>query len=168
MSQRSYFDAMEYDAMIAEYGRPETFMDDIARMQRDKLRSLQNARFLNVVSFAWKIPFYQRHWGGAGVIPGDIQSIDDIGKLPPYSKEDLMASVEAYPPIGDFHGLDTYAEQDRPPLVFQTTSGTTGRPQPLLFGQKAGRSRICCLLGSMPCKVLVAKTLFILSMVMEW
>lgn len=137
MSQPSYFDAMTYDAMIADYGRPETFVDEIARMPRDTLRNLQNERFLKLVAFAWKIPFYQRHWGAAGVTPQDIQSIDDIGKLPPYSKEDLMASVEAFPPIGDFHGLDTYAPEDRPPLVFQTTSGTTGRPQPLLFGPKS-------------------------------
>ena len=137
MSQPSYFDAMNYESLIADYGRPETFVDEIARMPREKLRALQNERFLRVMAFAWKIPFYQRHWGAAGVTPGDIGSLDDIGKLPPYSKEDLMASVEAYPPIGDFHGLDTYAPQDRPPLVFQTTSGTTGRPQPLLFGPKS-------------------------------
>lgn len=137
MSQRSYFDAIGYEAMISEYGRPETFVDEIARMPREKLRALQNERFLKVVAFAWKIPFYKRHWGSVGIMPGDIQSVDDIGKLPPYSKEDLMAAVEAHPPIGDFHGLDTYAEEDRPPLVFQTTSGTTGRPQPLLFGPKS-------------------------------
>jgi phenylacetate-CoA ligase len=137
MSQPSYFDAMGYDEMIAEYGRPDSFVDRIARMPREDLRTLQNERFLKVVAFAWKIPFYQRHWGAVGVTPDDIRSIDDIGKLPPYSKEDLMASVEAHPPIGDFHGLDTYAKEDRPPLVFQTTSGTTGRPQPLLFGPKS-------------------------------
>jgi len=48
-----------------------------------------------------------------------------------------MASVEAHPPLGDFHGLDTYPPGRRPPLIFQTTSGTTGRPQPLLFGPKS-------------------------------
>jgi phenylacetate-CoA ligase len=137
MSNQSYFDAMNYEAMIAEYGHPENFIDEIAKMPRDKLRALQNERFIKVVNFGWKIPFYQRHWGAAGVRPNDIQSIDDIHKLPPYSKEDLMASVEAYPPIGDFHGLDTYMPEERPSLVFQTTSGTTGRPQPLLFGPKS-------------------------------
>ena len=137
MSQPSYFDAMGYNEMIADYGRPETFIERIARIPREDLRLLQNERFLNVVAFAWKIPFYQRHWGAAGVVPDDIRSIDDIGKLPTYSKEDLMASVEAHPPMGDFHGLDSYAKENRPPLVFQTTSGTTGRPQPLLFGPKS-------------------------------
>ncbi len=137
MSQPSYFDAMQYDRMIADYGRPDTFVDRIARMPRDALRALQEERFARIMAFAWKIPFYQRLWGAAGVTPGDIATLDDIGKLPTYSKADLMQSVEAHPPIGDFHGLDTYAEADRPPLVFQTTSGTTGRPQPLLFGPRS-------------------------------
>jgi phenylacetate-CoA ligase len=64
-------------------------------------------------------------------------TLDDITKLPTYSKGDLMASVEAHPPLGDFHGLDSYPPGIRPPLIFQTTSGTTGRPQPLLFGPKS-------------------------------
>jgi len=48
-----------------------------------------------------------------------------------------MASVEAHPPLGDFHGLESYPKDQRPPMVFQTTSGTTGRPQPLIFGPKS-------------------------------
>jgi phenylacetate-CoA ligase len=137
MKQLSYFDAMQYDQLIADYGQPEDFVPKIAKMPRDALRTLQNKRFMEVVDFAWRIPFYQRHWDAAGVTRNDIKSLDDIEKLPTYSKTDLMASVEAFPPIGDFHGLDTYLPQDRPPLVFQTTSGTTGRPQPLLFSPKS-------------------------------
>ena len=137
MTQSSYFDAMKYDQMIAEYGRPEAFETHIAKMPRDALFDLQNKRFMKVMAFAWQIPFYQRHWAAAGVKPEDITSLHDIEKLPPYSKGDLMKSVEAYPPIGDFHGLDTYSKDTRPPLIFQTTSGTTGRPQPLLFGPRS-------------------------------
>lgn len=135
--QPSYFDSMDYAALIAEYGRPETFESEIARMPRERLRALQEERFRKVMAFAWKVPFYQRLWGAKGIKPGDIQSLDDIGKLPTYSKADLMASVETYPPIGDFHGLETYPPEQRPALVFQTTSGTTGRPQPLLFGPRS-------------------------------
>ncbi len=133
----NYFEAMDYAGMIRDYGRPESFVERFTAMSRDELRALQNERFLKIVAFAWKVPFYQRHWGAAGVEAGDIRSIEDIVKLPAYSKADLMASVEAHPPIGDFHGLDTYPPETRPPLVFQTTSGTTGKPQPLLFGPKS-------------------------------
>lgn len=134
--QPSYFDALDYSAILNDYGRPEDFTQTIAKMPREALRALQNERFLKLIAFAWKIPFYQRLWGNAGVTPADIRSIEDIVKLPSYSKSDLMASVEAYPPMGDFHGLDTYPKDQRPPMVFQTTSGTTGRPQPLIYGPK--------------------------------
>lgn len=137
MPAPSYFDAMDHPGLIAAYGRPQDFATRIARTSRDELRALQEARFARVMAFAWKVPFYQRLWGAKGIEPGDIRSLDDITRLPAYSKSDLMASVEAHPPLGDFHGLDTYTPATRPPLIFQTTSGTTGRPQPLLFGPKS-------------------------------
>lgn len=137
MSGPTYFDAMDYPGMIAEYGRPEDFVPRFGRLSRDELRAVQERRFAQVMAFAWKVPFYQRLWGAKGIEPGDIRGLDDLGKLPTYSKGDLMASVEAHPPIGDFHGLDTYPADRRPPLIFQTTSGTTGRPQPLLFGPRS-------------------------------
>ena len=137
MPQPNYFDAMDYPGMLADYGRPEDFVDRVGRLSPEALHALQTKRFLKVVAFAWQVPFYQRLWGAAGVTPGDIRSIDDITRLPTYSKSDLMASVEMRPPLGDFHGLDSYAPGDRPPLIFQTTSGTTGRPQPLLFGPRS-------------------------------
>ena len=133
----NYFDAMDYPALISAFGRPEDFATRIGRRSRDELRAGQNAQFLKLMTFAWTVPFYRRLWGNAGVEPTDIRSLDDITRLPCYSKADLMASVEAYPPLGDFHGLDSTPPDQRPPLIFQTTSGTTGRPQPLLFGPKS-------------------------------
>jgi phenylacetate-CoA ligase len=44
-----------------------------------------------------------------------------------------MASVEAHPPWGDYHGVDLGSGQ-RPHVVFHTTSGTTGTPQPIFYG----------------------------------
>jgi len=137
MPTPNYFDAMDYPGILAEYGRPEEFTARIGRMSRDERRTLQNRRFLSIMAFGWKVPFYRRLWGMAGMEAGDIRSLDDITRLPCYSKYDLMASVEAHPPLGDFHGLDSHAADQRPPLIFQTTSGTTGRPQPLLFGPKS-------------------------------
>jgi phenylacetate-CoA ligase len=133
----TYFEAMDYTGMLRDFGRPEEFATRFARLSRDELHARQEERFRKVLAFAWKVPFYRRLWGAAGVGPADVRGLDDIGRLPAYSKSDLMASVEAHPPLGDFHGLDTYPEGARPPLIFQTTSGTTGRPQPLLFGPKS-------------------------------
>ncbi len=137
MSPPNYFDAVDYPGIREAYPTGKAFLTTFKGMSSDELRARQDAQFAKVMEFAWKVPFYQRHWGAKGIERGDIRGLDDITKLPTYSKSDLMASVEAFPPIGDFHGLDTYPDDARPPLIFQTTSGTTGKPQPLLFGPKS-------------------------------
>ncbi len=133
----NYFDALEYPKLVASYPLAADARDRFTSMSTDRLRALQDERFRTIMAFAWKVPFYQRQWGRVGLEPGDIQGLDDIVNLPIYSKADLMASVETHPPLGDFHGLDTYTIDRRPPVIMQTTSGTTGRPQPLLFGPKS-------------------------------
>ena len=75
MTLPTYFDAMDYPAMIAEYGRHEDFVPRYGRLSRDDLRAVQNRRFMNVMQFAWKIPFYQRLWGAKGITPADIASL---------------------------------------------------------------------------------------------
>ncbi len=123
--------------MVQDYGKPDEFTTRFQQMSGDELRTLQNTRFMEIVEFAWQIPFYQRLWQTHGIEQTDIQSLDDIVKLPCYSKADLMQSVEAHPPLGDFDGRAIYADTQRPPLIIQTTSGTTGKPQPLLYGPQS-------------------------------
>ncbi|MEE2002913.1 phenylacetate--CoA ligase family protein [Alkalimonas sp. MEB108] len=135
-SYPTYFESFDYRAMLDEYPLGPALLTHFQQMSAEELRVLQNQRFMKVVARAWQIPFYQRIWGSAGITPADIQSLDDLQKLPLISKADIMDSVEKFPPIGDFHGLDSIPKEQRPPLVFHTTSGTTGTPQPLLFGPK--------------------------------
>jgi phenylacetate-CoA ligase len=133
----TYYEAFDYMQMLKDYPLGQALLDSFKGMSREQLYTLQNQRFMQVVKRAWQIPFYQRIWGNAGVKPADINSLADIEKLPLISKSDIMDSVEQYPPIGDFHGLDGIPPEQRPPMVFHTTSGTTGTPQPLLFGAKS-------------------------------
>lgn len=137
MRYQNYFDAADLPAIRRDYPIGEAFMRRFRGMSRDELRGIQNERFLKVLAFAWKVPFYRRLWGKAGIEPGDIRSLEDIAMLPVFSKSDLMESVDRCPPIGDYHGLDAHPEGPRPQVVIQTTSGTTGKPQPLLFGPKS-------------------------------
>ena len=136
MSSTSYFDAVDFPALARNYP-VEDALTVFGGMSRDELRARQEARFRTLMAFAWKVPFYRRHWGAKGIEPGDIRGLDDLPQLPPYTKSDLMASVEAHPPLGDFHGRDIAAGSGRLPLIFHTTSGTTGKPQPLLWGPKS-------------------------------
>ena len=130
----SYFDAVPHREMLREYPIGAEFLERFRTLSRDELRHVQNRRFLKVLRRGWEIPFYRRLWSAKGIEPGDVRSVDDLAKLPPYEKSDIMASVEARPPLGDFHGIDSAPPHVRPTVVLQTTSGTTGRPQPLLFG----------------------------------
>ena len=140
MTYPTYFEAFDARQMLADY--PLDLDGAYGRMSRDELRALQEARFARLMVRGWEIPFYQRLWGAQGIEAGDIRSLDDIVKLPVYDKTDLMASVAANPPYGDFDGRgDT-------PVVFHTTSGTTGRPQPLMFGPR-GREITNLLVGRM-------------------
>lgn len=133
MTFPTYFEAFDARRMLADYPIGEAFTTRYAAMSRDELYALQNARFVGLMKRGWEIPFYQRLWRARGIEPGDIRGLADITKLPVYDKADLMASIADHPPHGDFAGLGGV---DRPPAVFHTTSGTTGRPQALLFGPK--------------------------------
>lgn len=132
-----YFAAMGHEQIEHDYPMGDALVARYRGMSRTCLRDLQNQRFLALMAFAWKVPFYRRRWTEAGVVPSDIRSIDDLAKLPTYSKQDLMASVEQFPPFGDFHGLDAHGQGARPQLILQTTSGTTGTPQPLMYGPRS-------------------------------
>ena len=142
MTHPTYFETFDIRAMLADHPIGDAFTARYAKMSRDELFALQDARFRKLMVRGWEIPFYRRLWGDRGIEPGDIRGLADIGKLPVYDKSDLMASVEAHPPYGDFSG------RGDGPVVFHTTSGTTGRPQPLLFGPK-GREIGNLLVGRM-------------------
>ena len=141
-----YFEEARLDRLLAEYPVGPAFLAGPARLGPDELRSLQDRRFREVLARGWEVPFYARRWRACGLEPGDVRGLDDIGKLPPFSKQDLMESVREHPPFGDFHGMDRGAPgpgtatgagsggAGRLAAVFHTTSGTTGDPQPLFYG----------------------------------
>lgn len=142
MTFPTYFETFDAKAMLDQYPVGDDFVRRYTAMSRDELYAVQNKQFLKLMQRGWEIPFYQRLWGNQGIEAGDIRSLADITRLPVYDKTDLMASVNETPPYGDFDGRgDT-------PVIFHTTSGTTGRPQPLMFGPK-GREITNLLVGRM-------------------
>lgn len=145
MTFPTYFEALDSKQLLADYPVGDEFVRRYTAMSRDEMRARQDRDFARLMARGWQIPFYQRLWGAKGIEPGDIRGLDDINKLPVYDKADLMASVNDHPPFGDFAGVEG---GDHPPVIFHTTSGTTGRPQPLLFGPK-GREVCNLLVGRM-------------------
>ncbi len=163
MTHVSYYESFEPRQLLAEYPLGDAFTQGLARISRDELRALQNGRFVKLVARAWQIPFYQRLWGAKGLVAADIESLDDIVKLPTFGKQEIMESVALRPPLGDFHGAEVpIAGASGPehwPMILHTTSGTTGRPQPLLFSPKSREvqslllARIYRMQGLMPGEV---------------
>jgi phenylacetate-CoA ligase len=136
MTYPSYFESLDIKALLSDYPIGADFLQRYTQMSRDALFAMQDKQFRKLVARGWQIPFYQRLWRMAGLQPGDIMGLHDITKLPSYDKADIMASIEAYPPFGDFAGFENWPKDQRPPAILHTTSGTTGKPQTLFFGPK--------------------------------
>ena len=105
MSFPTYFESFDAQQMLADYPVGANFTARYVGMSRDELHALQDVRFRKLMQRGWQIPFYQRLWGAQGSQPGDIRGLADITKLPVYDKTDLMTSIAAYPPYGDFGGV---------------------------------------------------------------
>ena len=131
-----YLRAADPRALLRDHPVGADFETFARNTSRDELHVRQDRLFRRCLARAWETGFYRRLWGAAGIEPGDIGGLADIERLPVFDKSDLMASIESHPPFGDFGGFDLGAAA-HPPVVFHTTSGTTGRPQALLFGAKS-------------------------------
>lgn len=124
--------ALDFEKLVRDYPPPPEYFKSVMRMPRAELEALKNQRFMATVKRGWEIPFFQKHWGAAGLEPGDIRGLADIEKIPPYTVHDIRKSLERNPPFGDFMGIAPGG--DNPiPLVLHTSGGTTGLPRPMLY-----------------------------------
>jgi phenylacetate-CoA ligase len=92
------------------------FEPEAETLPRDRLRALQTERLRSLVGYVKeRVPFYRERL--AGVEPGDIVSLDDLGRLPFTRKDDLRNTY----PFGMF-GVP------REQVVrIHASSGTTGK-----------------------------------------
>ncbi|TLU88484.1 MAG: phenylacetate--CoA ligase [Chlorobium sp.] len=87
-------------------------------MERESLMKLQGTRLKDMVERVYySVPFYRSKLQDQGIEPGDIQSIDDLKKLPFTTKQDLR---DNYP-----FGLFATPRQDV--VRLHASSGTTGK-----------------------------------------
>ena len=131
-----YYDSFDHAQLLRDFPLEDGFTAGLARLSADEIRARQDALFRRCVARAWEVAFYRRLWGAAGLEPGDVRGLDDIGKLPVFGKSELMQSLAEHPPWGDYHGWQG-DPGTRPVTVVHTTSGTTGRPQVVLFSPKS-------------------------------
>lgn len=94
------------------------YQKDIECAPRETIRALQNERLAETVRRAYeRSPYYGKLMREKGVKPGDINSVDDLHKLPFLNKDDLR---KAYP-----YGL--LAVPPSEVARIHSTSGTTGK-----------------------------------------
>ena len=88
-------------------------------MSRDEISDLQGKRLHKMVDYVYhNVPFYRNKLQSMGVSPDDIQTIDDIVKLPFTTKQDLR---DNYP-----FGLQAAPQSEI--IRIHASTGTTGKP----------------------------------------
>lgn len=102
------------------------FNPEIETMPRQQLEQLQLERLKATVAHAMNSPFYKEKFKELGITPDDIQTLDDVKRLPFTTKEDLR---EHYP-----FGLASVPLKDC--VRLHSSSGTTGNPTVVLHTQK--------------------------------
>ena len=90
------------------------------------LEALQLKRLKWSLGQAMKVPFYRSRFRDAGIRSADVKSLDDVGKIPFTSKQELR---EGYP----FGFLAVPREKV---IRIHTTSGTTGKPTVVGYTRK--------------------------------
>jgi phenylacetate-CoA ligase len=94
---------------------------------RDEMRKIQSERLVDTVQRMYhNIPSYRGKMQEAGLVPADIQSIDDLVKLPFTTKQDLR---DNYP-----FGMFTVPMSEI--VRVHASSGTTGKPTVVGYTRK--------------------------------
>ena len=107
------------DRSPTEYWNPV-----LETLDAERLRALQLRKLRKVVSWVWeRSPLYRRKYEAAGLEPGDLETWDDVARIPLLTKDDYRCQgVDPFP----------YGETLCVPLEevteFHQTSGTTGTP----------------------------------------
>lgn len=87
-------------------------------MSRDEIHALQSARLKKMVGHVYhNVEFYRKKMQQMGLEPGDIDSIDDLNKLPFTTKNDLR----------DNYPFGLFAVPQSEVVRIHASSGTTGK-----------------------------------------
>ncbi len=111
-------------------------------MKREELRELQLENLKHLVSRLYHdVPFYRNEFQKIGIMPEDINSLDDLANLPFTTKQDLR---DNYP-----YGL--FAKPMSQIVRVHASSGTTGKPTVVgysrndiaIWSEIVARSMVC-------------------------
>jgi phenylacetate-CoA ligase len=105
-------------ATDSPYWNPKT-----ETLDRDRLEALQLAKLRRQCEWAAsRSPWYRRRFAEERFGPAQLNSLDDLRRIPLLTRDDWMASQEAKPPYGEIPVVGGEGA-----IRVHTTSGTTGR-----------------------------------------
>ncbi|HEX9990417.1 MAG TPA: AMP-binding protein [Chloroflexia bacterium] len=102
----------------SQYWNPKT-----ETMPREELEALQLYKLRRMCEWAYaKVPFHTRNFDRAGFKPEQLNSLDDMRRIPFMTREDWMESLQEKPMFGEMLATDPVNA-----IRYHLTSGTTGR-----------------------------------------
>jgi phenylacetate-CoA ligase len=123
-------EAVSIDFKIKDFAYPLSIWSLRRTLERtqwlppDELEAYQLERLRRIIDHAWRnVPYYRLLFEEHGLNPSDLQSLEDLKKLPLLTKDDARRAGSS------LHAKNAYRYLPKP----QTTSGTTGRPLKFLL-----------------------------------
>jgi phenylacetate-CoA ligase len=105
---------------------------DIETMKRDELEKFQLKYLKNTLRHAYyNSLFYRNSFNDVGVSPEDVDSLEDLQKLPFMIKDDIRKDQEAFPPFGQITSVP-----ENEVVYISVSSGSTGMPTASPFTDK--------------------------------
>ena len=81
---------------------------------RERLKDIQNAKLEVLIPYLLEYsPFYRHKFQQAKLTARDIQSVDDLYKIPPTTKMEMVTDVAANPPWGTYLAIDDQIWKER-------------------------------------------------------
>lgn len=103
-------------------------LPDLLRQPREAVRSLQNRLLRETIDRCYRgHPYYRRLMLEHGLTPADVQTVDDLVKLPVTKKQTFIANSEDFRLQLD----DLPAEERLLREIVYTTGTTSGQPTPI-------------------------------------
>ena len=99
---------------------------ELETLSRPEIEKLQLERLQKTVKHCMNSPFYKKRFEEQGLTPQDIQSLDDLQRIPFTTKQDLR---DNYP-----FGIASVPLEKA--VRLHSSSGTTGNPTVILHTQK--------------------------------
>lgn len=100
-----------------KYSNIRSFLNDSQWWSEDQLREYQEDRLQELIEHAYQnVPYYRDLFDKQGLSPSDIQTVDDLSKLPRLTKDDIRQNYERL------------QAQNVDNAIINHTSGSTGEP----------------------------------------